>query len=156
MLALLGYLRDPSVTRGPDEVRRQCSTYSEWKNPSDANPITYSELTPQLLAFLRGTGALFARKFKPDVVSADKWEAMVREAARANVAGNEASGSSLTSNQSNSSSGGGSSSNSSGDSNSSKTVDRPDIKEGDTNLPGIVEASEDKDEGPSSKRLKAI
>lgn len=82
MLALLGYLRDPSTTSGPDEVRRQCPTYSEWKNPSDANPITYPELTPQLLATLRGTGALFARKFRADTVSVDHWDRVVREAAR--------------------------------------------------------------------------
>lgn len=78
MLALLGYLRDPS--RGPDEVRRQCPTFSEWLKPSDANPITYEELTPELLTYLRGTGAIFARKFRADTVSADHWESVVRAA----------------------------------------------------------------------------
>lgn len=79
MLALLGYLRDPS--RGPDEVRRQCSTFSEWKKTSDANPITYPSLTPELLRSLRGTGALFARKFHAGAVSAEKWDVHVRAAA---------------------------------------------------------------------------
>jgi hypothetical protein len=79
MLALLGYLRDPS--RGPDEVRRQCPTYSEWKKASDANPITYESLTPELLSYLRGTGAIFARKFRADTVTADHWDAVVRAAA---------------------------------------------------------------------------
>jgi hypothetical protein len=80
MLALLGYLRDP--VHGPDEVRRQCPTYSEWAKPSDANPITYDALTPDLLRYLRNTGALFARKFRADMVSADHWDEVVREAAR--------------------------------------------------------------------------
>ena len=79
MLALLGFLRDPS--RGDDEVKRQCSTFSEWKKQSDANPITYDALTGPLLSYLQETGALFARKFRADTVSADHWDNLIRQAA---------------------------------------------------------------------------
>ena len=90
MLALLGYLRDPS--RGPDEVRRQCPTFSEWLKPSDANPVTYEALTPELLTYLRGTGAIFARKFRADTVSADHWDSVVRGFEGAAGAGKAAAG----------------------------------------------------------------
>eukprot|EP01031_Cornospumella_fuschlensis_P032007 gene32007-38700_t len=73
MLALLGYLR----SNGEDEVLRRRVNYAEWKKRSDANPITYPALTPQLYATIRSSGSLLGRKFARGGTSVDTWMRIV-------------------------------------------------------------------------------
>ncbi|RYH31054.1 hypothetical protein EON65_03595 [archaeon] len=102
MLALLGYLRSVSVLvdfcvcfitsgflswhiavcvifvqTGQDEVHRKRITYADWKKRSDANPITYSTLTPELYATIRGSGAYIGRKFAWGGVGVEAWRRVV-------------------------------------------------------------------------------
>ncbi len=77
MLALLGYLRPDHYSHSHDEVLRQAVTFASWRRESDANPISHAALTPSLLAQIRATPSLFARKFARDSVDVKTWRELV-------------------------------------------------------------------------------
>jgi hypothetical protein len=80
MLSLLGYLRDPvrtgtGKTVFNDQVLRQDAVYAEWAKRGDANPISFSDLTPDVLQRMKDKGCLLGRKFKN--VSLNQWMKLV-------------------------------------------------------------------------------
>ena len=75
-LSILGYLRDNGkndVKRTGDEVYRQRVTWAQWKKHGDANPITYSDFSVDMIRRFRLEGAVFARKFDKNSCNAQKW-----------------------------------------------------------------------------------
>ena len=69
-LSILGYLRDNGKN---DEVYRQRVTWAQWKRHGDANPITYSDFSVDMIRRFRSEGAVFARKFDKNSCNAKKW-----------------------------------------------------------------------------------
>lgn len=75
-LSILGYLRDNGkndVKNPGDEVYRQRVTWAQWKKHGDANPITYTDFSVDLIRAFRQEGAVFARKFDKNSCNAQKW-----------------------------------------------------------------------------------
>ena len=75
-LSILGYLRDNGkndMKRTGDEVYRQRVTWAQWKKHGDANPITYSDFSVDIIRKFRSEGAVFARKFDKSSCNAQKW-----------------------------------------------------------------------------------
>lgn len=60
-----------------DEVRRKMVTYATWARQGEANPVSFAELTPALLAECRQGGCLFARKFAKGAVPLEQWRSLV-------------------------------------------------------------------------------
>ena len=60
-----------------DEVRRKMVTYATWARQGEANPVSFAELTPALLAECRQGGCLFARKFTKGAVPLEQWRSLV-------------------------------------------------------------------------------
>ena len=73
-LSMLGYLRDNSGQQKlSDQVIRQRVTWAQWKRHGDANPITYSDFSFDLVKQFRLEGAIFARKFDQNSCNSQKW-----------------------------------------------------------------------------------
>lgn len=74
MLSFLGYLRSPS---SDEEIHIQSISFAVWARRNDASPQFIDELSVSTLRRIRESGALFARKFRPDSRLNRQWAELV-------------------------------------------------------------------------------